>query len=265
MAVIRVTINYQHSADPAKFGKYNLCLSDEMGLQQNVELKFNINDLWRFARDTSSVAFDFLIFAMSVYNADRAVNRSKYSEEGWKRNILLQVPVINVAAMERGLHSFRSAVDFLTGDDWDFEFVQAEPYNYAPPCIQFENLQDYAGVSLFSGGLDSLIGFIDGCSLLPTDKKMLLISHAELGKEGTLYVDTEDREISVWDKEENFEDSDKTIINSMEMVDKYGLYSDNAYIKFDDEEIKKEQNAIKEETDRFINMISLDKPKKSYR
>lgn len=184
MAVIRVTINYQHSADPAKFGQYNLCLSDEMGLQQNVELKFNINDLWRFARDTSSVAFDFLIFAMSVYNADRAVNRSKYSEEGWKRNILLQVPVINVAAMERGLHSFRSAVDFLTGDDWDFEFVQAEPYNYAPPCIQFENLQDYAGVSLFSGGLDSLIGFIDGCSLLPTDKKMLLISHAELGKEG---------------------------------------------------------------------------------
>lgn len=121
---------------------------------------------------------------MSVYNADRAVSRVKYSEEGWKRNIHLKVPVVNVAAMERGAGGFRSAVDFLTGDVWNFEFVQAAPYHFAPPRIQFENLQDYDRVSLFSGGLDSLIGFIDGCTQLPAGKKVLLVSHAELGKEG---------------------------------------------------------------------------------
>lgn len=184
MAAVEVNISYQNSADPAKFGQYSLSLTDETGQQQNVDLKFNFDDLWRIARDTSSVAFDFLVFAMSVYNADRAVSRVKYSEEGWKRNIHLKVPVVNVAAMERGADGFRSAVDFLTGDVWNFEFVQAAPYHFAPPRIQFENLQDYDRVSLFSGGLDSLIGFIDGCTQLPAGKKVLLISHAELGKEG---------------------------------------------------------------------------------
>ena len=184
MAAVEVNISFQQSADPAKFGQYSLSLIDEAGQQQNVDLKFNFDDLWRIGRDTSSVAFDFLVFAMSVYNADRAVSRAKYSEEGWKRNIHLRVPVVNVAAMERGLESFRSAVDFLTGDAWYFEFVQATPYNFAPPRIQFENLQDYDRVSLFSGGLDSLIGFIDGCTQLPAGKKVLLVSHAELGKEG---------------------------------------------------------------------------------
>ena len=184
MAAVEVNISFHQSSDPAKFGQYSLSLIDEAGQQQDVDLKFNFDDLWRIGRDTSSVAFDFLVFAMSVYNADRAVSRAKYSEEGWKRNIHLRVPVVNVAAMERGLESFRSAVDFLTGDAWYFEFVQATPYNFAPPRIQFENLQDYDRVSLFSGGLDSLIGFIDGSTQLPAGKKVLLVSHAELGKEG---------------------------------------------------------------------------------
>lgn len=184
MATVEVRINYHQSADPAKFGQYTLSLTDEVGQQQDVELKFNFEDLWRFARDTSSVAFDFLVFAISIYNTDRAVSRAKYSEEGWKRNIHLCVPVVNVPEMTRGIEDFCRAVDFLTGDVWEFEFVQAAPYNYAPPRIQFENLQDYEKVSLFSGGLDSLIGFIDSCSQLSVGKKVLLISHAELGKEG---------------------------------------------------------------------------------
>ncbi len=184
MAIVEVSINYQQSAAPAKFGQYTLSFTDEVGQQQNVELKFNFDDLWCFARDTSSVAFDFLVFAMAVYNTDRAVSRAKYSEEGWKRNIHLRVPVVNVTEMSRGLEDFCRAVNFLTGDVWEFEFVQAAPYNYAPLRLQFENLQNYAKVSLFSGGLDSLIGFIDSCSQLPAGKKVLLISHAELGKEG---------------------------------------------------------------------------------
>ncbi len=184
MAATDVTIHYQQSVDSATFGQYRLSLTHETGLRQNVDLKFSFDDLWRFSRDTSSVAFDFLVFAMSVYNADRAISRAKYSSDGWKRTIRLRVPVVNKAVMERGMTHFRSAVDFLTGDEWFFEFEQIPPYNYAPPLLPFENLQDYYAVSLFSGGLDSLIGFIDACSILPEGKKVLLISHAELGKEG---------------------------------------------------------------------------------
>lgn len=184
MAIVEVNINYHQSVDPTKFGQYTLSIKDETELQQDVELKFNFDDLWYYARDTTSVAFDFLIFAMSIYNTDRAVSRARYSDEGWKRNIHLRVPVVNITEMTRGLEYFSRAVDFLTGDVWEFELVQAAPYNYAPSRMQFENLQNYDKVSLFSGGLDSLIGFIDSCTQLPAGKKVLLVSHAELGKEG---------------------------------------------------------------------------------
>lgn len=177
-------ISYHQSQDLLQFGQYVLDLYDVDGHQQTMQLNFDIDGLWNYARDTSSVAFDFLVLAMSVYNADRAVNRTKYSEEGWKRTIRLQVPILNMASMRNGLPYFKSAIDFLTGDEWDLEFVQAAPYNFAPPRIRFENLQDYERVSLFSGGLDSLIGFIDGCSQLADGKKVLLVSHVELGKEG---------------------------------------------------------------------------------
>lgn len=181
---VEVRISYHQSQDLLKFGQFFLDLYDDDGHQQMIQLKFDIDNLWNYARDTTSVAFDFLVLAMSVYNADRAVNRAKYSEEGWKRMIRLQVPVLNMVAMRNGLPYFKSAIDFLTGDEWDLVFVQAEPYNYAPSRIRFENLRDYERVSLFSGGLDSLIGFIDGCSQLADGKKVLLVSHVELGKEG---------------------------------------------------------------------------------
>ena len=181
---VEVRISYHQSQDLLKFGQFFLDLYDDDGHQQMIQLKFDIDNLWNYARDTTSVAFDFLVLAMSVYNADRAVNRAKYSEEGWKRMIRLQVPVLNMVAMRNGLPYFKSAIDFLTGDEWDLVFVQAEPYNYAPSRIRFENLRDYERVSLFSGGLDSLIGFIDGCSQLTDGKKVLLVSHVELGKEG---------------------------------------------------------------------------------
>lgn len=181
---VKVRISYHQSQDLLKFGQFFLDLYDDDGHQKTIQLKFDIDSLWNYARDTTSVAFDFLVLAMSVYNADRAVNRAKYSEEGWKRAICLQVPVLNMVAMRNGLPYFKSAIDFLTGDEWDLVFVQAAPYNYATPRIRIENLQDYERVSLFSGGLDSLIGFIDGCSQLADGKKVLLVSHVELGKEG---------------------------------------------------------------------------------
>lgn len=185
MARVNVTIDYRPSVDPLIFGQYVLELNDGIGQTQTILLKFGLDDLWRYSRDTTSAAFDFLVFAMSVYNADRAVSRAKYSIDGWKREIHLRVPVINNAIMCNGIHEFKSAIDFLTGDDWEFEFVQAATYNYNPQVLRFENAQDYEAVSLFSGGLDSLIGFIDGCSNLSEEKKLLLISHVELGKEGS--------------------------------------------------------------------------------
>lgn len=70
---------------------------------------------------------------MIVYNVDRAVLRLSNSDDGWKRNlILLNVPVINLEDMNKGREAFNKAINFLTGDNWDIHFIQADSYSYNP-------------------------------------------------------------------------------------------------------------------------------------
>lgn len=75
-----------------------------------------------------------------------------------------------------------SALHFLSGDIWDFEFCDD---GYAPPEPYSQHsrhrlikLKGLDCVSLFSGGLDSAIGAID---LLAAGRAPLLVSHAYKG------------------------------------------------------------------------------------
>lgn len=181
----RVKVDYKVSNDVEKFGGFSLSFSDSKGELHHVALKFEFKQLWSFSRDTSSVAFDFLILGLIVYNADRVLKRSLYSETGWRRHIIIDdLPVVNLNVMKNGTEVFCRAISFLTGDDWEFNFIQAEVYSYSPSKkVKDYNTNEYESVSLFSGGLDSLIGFIDEAHLLNNGKKLLLISHMELGKE----------------------------------------------------------------------------------
>lgn len=168
-----------------KNGHVYLLFQGSDGKIHSVNTKFNPKQLWEFSRDTSSVAFDLLVLSMIVYNVDRAVLRLSNSDDGWKRNlILLNVPVINLEDMNKGREAFNKAINFLTGDNWDIHFIQADSYSYNPTKkVKEYNPQFFEKVALFSGGLDSLIGFIDEASTLSVDKKILLVSHMELGKE----------------------------------------------------------------------------------
>lgn len=181
----RININYTPSKTSEVFGLFTLSFQGSDGKVHSVDTKFNPKQLWEFSRDTSSVAFDLLVLSMIVYNVDRAVLRLSNSDDGWKRNlILLNVPVINLEDMNKGREAFNKAINFLTGDNWDIHFIQADSYSYNPTKkVKEYNPQFFEKVALFSGGLDSLIGFIDEASTLSIDKKILLVSHMELGKE----------------------------------------------------------------------------------
>ena len=181
----RININYTPSKTSEVFGLFTLSFQGSDGKIHSVNTKFNPKQLWEFSRDTSSVAFDLLVLSMIVYNVDRAVLRLSNSDDGWKRNlILLNVPVINLEDMNKGREAFNKAINFLMGDNWDIHFIQADSYSYNPTKkIKEYNPQFFEKVALFSGGLDSLIGFIDEASTLSVDKKILLVSHMELGKE----------------------------------------------------------------------------------
>lgn len=182
MEAVNVTIKYEPAATTREFGHYVVSFAGLDGTQYSVKLKFGFDELKSIAQDTSSIAFDFLVFSLSVYNADRAISRAIYSEEGWKRRIRLTVPMLHLLEMNRAKDTLTSALNFLTGDDWELNFEQAAPYQIEQE-LPIVDRSVYGRVSLFSGGLDSLIGFVDGCAALPGDKKILLVSHKELGKE----------------------------------------------------------------------------------
>lgn len=181
----RVKIDYIPTKSKEEFGSFMISFRDYAGILHSTGLKFNPKELWEFARDTHSVAFDFLILAFVIYNADRAINRILNSIDGWKRNIILEnVPCMNFDCMSHNRSLFERAVNFLTGDEWHINFEQIATYNYSPSKdVKHYNRSQYDKVALFSGGLDSLIGFIDKVSELDEGKKILLVSHMELGKE----------------------------------------------------------------------------------
>ena len=181
----RININYTESNNVNIFGTFSLSFQGYDGQLRTVKLKFDPKSLWEFSQETSSVAFDFLILSLIVYNVDRAINRLQYSVDGWRRDLkLVNVPVSNLRAMDQGRNAIIRAINFLTGDNWDINFTQAQPYHYLPTRnIQRYEINEYEKVMLFSGGMDSLIGFIDEASTLQNEKKILLISHMELGKE----------------------------------------------------------------------------------
>jgi hypothetical protein len=124
----------------------------------------------------SETGIDLLIVAAHVHAADTRISRAEESQDAWTREIRLVVPVSDVPLWRDATPTLTKALDFLTGDRWMIGF-RPRPKKFSqigedqnptllPP--QFDSL------SLFSGGLDSLIGAID---LLDGGATPLLISH----------------------------------------------------------------------------------------
>ena len=181
---INVNVTYNPSYVRNDLGEFGLSFIDLNGQMHETKLKFNMEELWAFSQDTETVAFDFLVVSMIVYNVDRAINRLQYSSVGWSRDLnVTGIPVRNLLAMNNAKTHLESSINFLTGDVWSLNFIQAEVYDYTPEEVRNYNRYEYEKVALFSGGLDSLIGFVDEAYTLSQGKKILLISHMELGKE----------------------------------------------------------------------------------
>ena len=124
----------------------------------------------------SEIGIDLLVMAAHVHAADTRISRAEQSQDSWTREIRLVIPVSDPARWNRAVPTLKKALDFLTGDRWIIGF-RARPERFvtiteeaplsliAPP---------FDSVSLFSGGMDSLIGAID---LLEGGATPLLVSH----------------------------------------------------------------------------------------
>ena len=127
----------------------------------------------------SEVGLDLLIVAALVHAADTRISRAEQSQDSWTREIRLVVPVSDPDRWQAAARTLTRTLDFLTGDHWTvgfrqrperFTIVTTPPATLLPP--------PFDTVSLFSGGLDSLIGAVD---LLESGHTPLLISHAGEG------------------------------------------------------------------------------------
>lgn len=118
-------------------------------------------------------AVDLLNLAIGVYAADLRVAR-KFGEDRWSRDFVLYIPVHLPDQWEKQAARLRRMLGFLTGDNWELVFrtTSAE----LNPVVKAKKTFDKkpSVVTLFSGGLDSLVGAID---LLAGEGEVALVGH----------------------------------------------------------------------------------------
>ncbi len=136
-----------------------------------------IEDLRKLRVLPTEVGLDLLITAAHVHAADTRISRASESQDTWTREIRLVVPVSDPVGWNDAAPLLTRMLDFLTGDRWSVSF-RPRPDRFArilPRRLSGRRGTSFDGVSLFSGGLDSLI---DAINMLEAGRTPLLISHA---------------------------------------------------------------------------------------
>jgi 7-cyano-7-deazaguanine synthase in queuosine biosynthesis len=139
-----------------------------------------LHDLNKIGIFPPEIGVDLLALAALVHAADTRISRSRDSQDSWTREIDISLPVSNVPKWQAASSLLVRMLNFLTGDRWSFSFrCRPEGFEAIAPVrpAQMELPKNHV-LSLFSGGLDSLIGAID---LLEQNHVPLLISHAGEG------------------------------------------------------------------------------------
>lgn len=138
------------------------------------------DDLRALGLRPSEIGADILVVAAHVHAADTRISRSSESQDGWTREIRLVIPVSDPTLWAAAAPILKRALNFLTGDRWEVGFrTRPNDFDAIVPSMDASLIPaPFDGVSLFSGGLDSLIGAID---TLEAKGAPLLVSHAGEG------------------------------------------------------------------------------------
>lgn len=141
-----------------------------------------LHPLAYFLGKIPNASFSLLYLSAIVYAIDRSVERKRYSVDGWSREFEVEIHIPEYEALLQYRDLINKLLSFLTGDFWDCNFVGTASI---PPIVyeQSAYFDGITGVSLFSGGLDSLIGAIDYMTN-NSDGKIFLASHYDSNMTG---------------------------------------------------------------------------------
>lgn len=166
------------------FANVFLSFTDRIGAKRKVPMQTDFLHLWDLHPDTTSVAFDFFFVSSLIYGIDNLLARNEYSVDGWARDIEVTFPVNNLEKWSSVKDELEELLTFLTGDYWTVNFSKLKIAKLFEPnprrkktSIPSYKFEEYTFATLFSGGLDSLVGSIDGLNNLRRGKKALLVSH----------------------------------------------------------------------------------------
>jgi 7-cyano-7-deazaguanine synthase in queuosine biosynthesis len=146
-----------------------------------VTLDLPFKDLYRELGSPISVALDFLVVAGACYAIDKAVARHS-GRDWWTRTLDVSFAVSDPERWTSVSKRLDTALTFLSGDVWRTSFRALPCELFVAPKVRRKRARapdepdEFEAVSLFSGGLDSLIGVID---LLAGNSKarVLLVGH----------------------------------------------------------------------------------------
>jgi len=148
---------------------------------KRVTLDLPFKELYRSLGSPDPIALDFLVVAGACYAIDKAVAR-KSASDWWTRNLDVTFVVSDPKRWEKVAGRLNTALAFLSGDVWRTSFKEAPCELFVAPKLRRKKTltpdepETIEAVSLFSGGLDSLIGVIDFLASNPT-ARILLVGH----------------------------------------------------------------------------------------
>ena len=156
-----------------------------------LKLAFDINGYTRVHGNFDIDTAEFAYFCAVIYGCDQAIKRDMPNGDRWTREIMVEIPVSDPDKWNECKAEAERMVGFLTGDIWYLTFVP-----HLTPLFgeTFENTRKKfrkrrricgKSVSLFSGGLDSLVGIIDWLEQNPKSSLVLASTydaHAESAK-----------------------------------------------------------------------------------
>lgn len=129
----------------------------------------------------SELGVDLALTAALVHAADTRICRRSESQDSWTREIRIVVPVSDPGVWSQATDILERMLDFLTGDRWTVGFRARPPRLRALAPSRPRRVTSsvpFDALTLFSGGVDSLVGAID---LLAAGRTPLLVSHAGEG------------------------------------------------------------------------------------
>ncbi len=164
-----------------EFSKVKLSFENSAGVDVEVSLNIDFRNIYKFTKEKTGVGVDLFLIGCIVYGIDVLLSREDFSANGWAREIEVEFPVESPDLFALGKKELEELLSFLTGDYWGISFSQrdvSKPLYRTKPRDKVHSegyRKSHKKVSLFSGGLDSLVGVID--QLTKSEDRIIFVSH----------------------------------------------------------------------------------------